>query len=163
MKSVFYFFGAQKSCNVSFFNRFLLFLNQKGRRSSIQPTLIVLYLFTSFPTVLFKIIRYPAVFYYCIYYSVLLLCFLLLYLLQCPDWVADGLRGSICSGILCLLIGVLLVITEVRGIGQLSNCQCNFYCFCYCLGIALLFFFTIRYLCLETWQSNCSIGRGVTS
>ncbi|XP_062173291.1 uncharacterized protein LOC133878775 [Alnus glutinosa] len=31
---------------------------------------------------------------------------------KCPDWVADGLRGSICSGILCLLIGVLLVITE---------------------------------------------------
>jgi hypothetical protein len=25
------------------------------------------------------------------------------------------------------------------------------HCFCYCLGISLLFFFTIRYLCLETW------------
>ncbi|XP_062155337.1 uncharacterized protein LOC133863416 [Alnus glutinosa] len=35
---------------------FLLFLNQIGRRSSIQTTLIVLYLFTSFPTVLFEII-----------------------------------------------------------------------------------------------------------
>jgi hypothetical protein len=65
-----------------------------------------------------------------------------------PDWLADELRGSICSGILCLLIGVLLVITKVRGLG---NGICDCHCACYCLGIALLLFFTIRYLCLETW------------
>ncbi|KAK3223903.1 hypothetical protein Dsin_010928 [Dipteronia sinensis] len=36
---------------------FLLLLNRTGRRSHIQTTLLVLYLFTSFPTVLFKILR----------------------------------------------------------------------------------------------------------
>lgn len=37
--------------------RFLLILNHTGRRSPMQTTLLVLYLFTSFPTVLFKILR----------------------------------------------------------------------------------------------------------
>ncbi|XP_057500500.1 cold-regulated 413 plasma membrane protein 1-like isoform X5 [Actinidia eriantha] len=36
---------------------FLLLLNRIGRRSSLQSSLLVLYLFTSFPTVMFKILR----------------------------------------------------------------------------------------------------------
>ncbi|KAH7566468.1 hypothetical protein JRO89_XS08G0168800 [Xanthoceras sorbifolium] len=36
---------------------FLLLLNRTGRRSHRQTNLLVLYLFTSFPTVLFKILR----------------------------------------------------------------------------------------------------------
>ena len=68
-----------------------------------------------------------------------------------PDWLTDRLRDGIVSGIVCLIIGVSVVITEVRGIGGLGNCQCTFHCFGCCLGIAFLFFFTIRYLCLGTW------------
>lgn len=42
---------------LSLSNRFLLILNRTGRRSSLQTTLLVLYLVTSFPTALFKILR----------------------------------------------------------------------------------------------------------
>nr|XP_028950319.1 cold-regulated 413 plasma membrane protein 4-like isoform X2 [Malus domestica] len=35
----------------------LLILNRAGRRSAMQSNFLVLYLFTSFPTVLFKILR----------------------------------------------------------------------------------------------------------
>ncbi|XP_059458681.1 cold-regulated 413 plasma membrane protein 2-like [Corylus avellana] len=133
----------------------LLFLNRIGRRSSFQTTLLVLYLFTSFPTALFKILRgqfgcwiaFLAVVANLFWPETFPASRFLLFVVA-PDWLADELRGSICSGILCLLIGVLLVITKVRGLG---NGLCDCHCFCYCLGIALLFYFTIRYLCLETW------------
>lgn len=72
-----------------------------------------------------------------------------------PTWVANGLRYSIVGGIFCLIIGVLVVITAIQGIGGFSdcfsNCQCNCHCFVYCLSIGFIFFFTILYLCSETW------------
>lgn len=39
------------------FALFLLILNRVGRKSSVQTTLLVFYLLTSFPTVLFKVLR----------------------------------------------------------------------------------------------------------
>lgn len=68
-----------------------------------------------------------------------------------PDWLADGLRDSIFSGVVCLVVGVSLLITELGGIRRFGSCQWNFHCIASCLGIAFLFFFTIRYLCLGTW------------
>lgn len=69
-----------------------------------------------------------------------------------PNWIAHGLRDSMVGGVFCLVICIAVVITEVRGIGGFRNCRCNFLCFAYCLCIAFLFFFTILYLCLGTWQ-----------
>ncbi|XVF15691.1 hypothetical protein REPUB_Repub09cG0177100 [Reevesia pubescens] len=40
-----------------------------------------------------------------------------------PDWVADRLRDDIVPGIMCLIIAILVVLTEIRGIGGLENCQ----------------------------------------
>ena len=48
---------------LSFSYRFLLILNRTGRRSPLQTTLLALYLITSFPTVLFKILRCFAILY----------------------------------------------------------------------------------------------------
>ncbi|KAK9990491.1 hypothetical protein SO802_025476 [Lithocarpus litseifolius] len=138
--------------------RFLLILNRTGRRSSLQTTLLVLYLITSFPTALFKILRgqigcwvaFLAIAANLYFPQTFPVSRFLLFVIT-PDWLTDRLRDGIVSGIVCLIIGVSLVITEVRGIGGLGNCQCTFHCFGCCLGIAFLFFFTIRYLCLGTW------------
>ncbi|KAK7842097.1 cold-regulated 413 plasma membrane protein 2 [Quercus suber] len=137
---------------------FLLILNRTGRRSSLQTTLLVLYLVTSFPTALFKILRgqigcwvaFLAIAANLYFPQTFPVSRFLLFVVT-PDWLTDRLRDGIVSGIVCLVIGVSLVITEVRGIGGLGNCQCTFHCFGCCLGIAFLFFFTIRYLCLGTW------------
>ncbi|XP_042975474.1 cold-regulated 413 plasma membrane protein 4-like isoform X4 [Carya illinoinensis] len=66
-----------------------------------------------------------------------------------PDGLADGLRDDLFSCIFCLIIGVSLVIIEVRAIGG-GNCQFNCHCFASCLGIVFLFYFTIQYLCWVT-------------
>ncbi|XP_023921471.2 cold-regulated 413 plasma membrane protein 4 [Quercus suber] len=140
------------------FALFLLILNRTGRRSSLQTTLLVLYLVTSFPTALFKILRgqigcwvaFLAIAANLYFPQTFPVSRFLLFVVT-PDWLTDRLRDGIVSGIVCLVIGVSLVITEVRGIGGLGNCQCTFHCFGCCLGIAFLFFFTIRYLCLGTW------------
>ncbi|GMY11608.1 cold-regulated 413 plasma membrane protein 1-like [Fagus crenata] len=134
------------------FALFLLILNRTGRRSPLQTTLLALYLITSFPTVLFKILRgqfgcwvaFLAV-------AANLFCpqtfpvSRFLFFVITPDWLADGLRDSIVSGIFCLIIGISIAITEIGGIG----CNCHF--FGYCLGIAFLLFFAIQYLCSGTW------------
>ncbi|CAN6541729.1 unnamed protein product [Malus baccata var. baccata] len=163
----------------------LLILNRAGRRSAMQSNFLVLYLFTSFPTVLFKILRclltnsfqisitnmptYPSNLqikvcrgqfgYWVSFLAVAANLFFprtvpvsrfLLFVIT-PVWVANGLRDSIVGCIFCLILGVSLVITEIRGIGGFCNCQCNFHCFAYCLCIGFIFFFTILYLCSETW------------
>ncbi|XP_008241613.1 PREDICTED: cold-regulated 413 plasma membrane protein 4-like [Prunus mume] len=136
----------------------LLILNRVGRRSAMQSSLLVLFLFTSFPTVLFKILRgqfgrwvsFLAVAANLIFPRTFPVSRFLLFVVP-PTLVANGLRDSIVGCIFCLMIGVLLFVTEIRGIGGFSNCRCNFHCFAYCLCIAFLFFFTILYLCSETW------------
>ncbi|KAL4645012.1 hypothetical protein ACB092_02G205500 [Castanea dentata] len=140
------------------FALFLLILNRTGRRSSLQTTLLVLYLVTSFPTALFKISRgqigcwvaFLAIAANLYFPQTFPVSRFLLFVII-PDWLTDRLRDGIVSGIVCLIIGVSLVITEVRGIGGLGNCQCTSHCFGCCLGIAFLFFFTILYLCSGTW------------
>ncbi|KAF8410629.1 hypothetical protein HHK36_003161 [Tetracentron sinense] len=38
-----------------------------------------------------------------------------------PNWVAHGLRDTIAGGVLCLIIGILLFIEEIRGTGCCDN------------------------------------------
>lgn len=140
----------------------LLILNRTGQRSGMQSNLLVMYLFTSFPTVLFKILRgqfgywvsFLAVSANLFFPQTFPVSRFLLFVVT-PTWVANGLRDGIVGGIFCLLIGALVVITAIQGIGGFSdcfsNCECSCHCFAYCLSIGFIFFFTISYLCSETW------------
>ncbi|KAL6222477.1 hypothetical protein ACLB2K_005869 [Fragaria x ananassa] len=102
----------------------LLILNRVGRRSGMQSNLLVMYLFTSFPTVLFKILRgqfgywvsFLAVSANLFFPQTFPVSRFLLFVVT-PTWVANGLRYSIVGGIFCLIIGVLVVITAIQGIG----------------------------------------------
>ncbi|KAJ9170813.1 hypothetical protein P3X46_018887 [Hevea brasiliensis] len=132
---------------------FLLILNRTGRRSALQTTLLVLYLFTSFPTVLFNVLRgqfgywiaFLAVAANLFFPETFQVSRFILFVIT-PDWLANGLRDTIASGIFCLLMAVSLLLAELREIGGLRGCGFNCHCFSYCLGIAFLFFFTILYL-----------------
>ncbi|KDP31817.1 hypothetical protein JCGZ_12278 [Jatropha curcas] len=137
---------------------FLLILIRTGQRSALQTTLLVLYLFTSFPTTMFKILR-GQFGYWIAFLAVAANLFFpetfpvsrfILFVIT-PNGLANGLRDTIVGGVFCLILAVSLVITELRGIGGFRNCECNYQCFFYCLGIALLFFFSILYLCSGTW------------
>ncbi|CBI17582.3 cold-regulated 413 plasma membrane protein 1 isoform X1 [Vitis vinifera] len=137
---------------------FLLILNQVGRRSSIQSSLLVLFLLTSFPAVLFNIVRGQIGRWFAFLAVAANLFFPrkfpvagFILLVATPDWLANGLRDSIVGGVFCLLLGVCLVITEIRGIGGCSRCECNLLCFGFSVCISFLFFFTILYLCLGSW------------
>ncbi|KAJ6907348.1 hypothetical protein NC651_017910 [Populus alba x Populus x berolinensis] len=140
------------------FALFLLILNRVGRKSSVQTTLLVFYLLTSFPTVLFKVLR--GQFGYWIAFLVIAanLFFpeafpvsrFILFVIS-PDRLVDGLRNSIAGAIFCLLIGISSVIMEIREIAGNRSTECSFVCWGYCLAISFLFFFTIKYLCLGTW------------
>ncbi|KAL5557221.1 hypothetical protein UlMin_039457 [Ulmus minor] len=125
----------------------LLILNRVGRRSSIQTTLIVFYLFISFPNVLFKILRGT----FGRWLSFLAIAANLFFPEHCPvarfilfvitpDWVTKGLREGLAGSIVCLVIGVLLFITEVRGVRR-TGVPNGFHCFCdfVCIGLILLF------------------------
>ncbi|XP_057500497.1 uncharacterized protein LOC130784594 isoform X4 [Actinidia eriantha] len=68
-----------------------------------------------------------------------------------PDWLADVLHDSIVGGIFCLIFGLLLVVVEIQRIREYANWECNTLNCGYCLGTLLLFFFTIRHLCLGPW------------
>ncbi|XP_031270734.1 cold-regulated 413 plasma membrane protein 1-like isoform X1 [Pistacia vera] len=139
------------------FALFLLLLNRTGRRSHLQTNLLVLYLFTSFPTVLFKILRgqvgcwvaFLAVGANLFYPQTCPVARFILFVIA-PDWLADELRDGIAAGIFCLIMGVLLVIIEIRETRGFRDFECSFYCFGYIIGIFFLFFFTISYLCLGT-------------
>ncbi|KAJ4715030.1 Cold-regulated protein [Melia azedarach] len=133
---------------------FLLLLNRTGQRSHMQTNLLVLYLFTSFPTVLFKILRgdfgrlvaFLATGANLFFPKTFPVARFILFVIT-PDWLAYGVRDGIAAGIYCLIIGVLLIITKIRGIGGFRNCECSLDSFGYFLGIAFLFFCTILYLC----------------
>ncbi|XP_048445608.1 cold-regulated 413 plasma membrane protein 4-like isoform X2 [Pyrus x bretschneideri] len=108
----------------------LLILNRAGRRSAMQSNFLVLYLFTSFPTVLFKILRgqfgywvsFLAVAANLFFPQTIPVSRFLLFVVT-PVWVANGLRDSIVGCIFCLILGVSLVIAEIRGIGGFCNCR----------------------------------------
>ncbi|GLT79965.1 hypothetical protein SLA2020_514300 [Shorea laevis] len=131
----------------------LLLLNRIGPRSHIQTNLLAIYLFISFPTALFKILRGQFGRWVALL-AVALHLFLpktfpvsrfILFVIT-PDWVADGLRDNIVGDILCLIIGVLLCIAKICEIGGLRNFECSFNCSAYFLVICFLFLFTILYL-----------------
>ncbi|THG08561.1 hypothetical protein TEA_015921 [Camellia sinensis var. sinensis] len=120
---------------------FLLIMNRIGRRSSMQYTLLVVYLVISFPTVLFKILRGQFGCWVALLAVAANLSFpdifpvsrFLLFVIT-PDWVADGLRDSIVGGVFSLIVAILLVVMEIRGIGGFANWECNSHCCGYCLG-----------------------------
>ncbi|RXH75216.1 hypothetical protein DVH24_029937 [Malus domestica] len=93
----------------------LLILNRAGRRSAMQSNFLVLYLFTSFPTVLFKILRgqfgywvsFLAVAANLFFPQTVPVSRFLLFVVT-PVWVANGLRDSIVGCIFCLILGVSL-------------------------------------------------------
>uniref|UniRef100_A0A2P2JY26 Cold-regulated 413 plasma membrane protein 4-like n=1 Tax=Rhizophora mucronata TaxID=61149 RepID=A0A2P2JY26_RHIMU len=137
---------------------FLLIRNQVGTKIHAQTTLLMLYLLISCPTLFFKILRGQFGYWIAFLAAAANLFYpqkfpvprFILFVIT-PDWLADGLRDTIIGGVFGLLIGILVVITEIQGIGGFRNCECNLRCFCYCLGTAFLFFFTILHLCLGTW------------
>ncbi|XP_057500495.1 cold-regulated 413 plasma membrane protein 1-like isoform X3 [Actinidia eriantha] len=138
--------------------KFLLLLNRIGRRSSLQSSLLVLYLFTSFPTVMFKILRGQIGCWLAFVAAAVNLFFPEIFPVSrfplfviTPDWLADVLHDSIVGGIFCLIFGLLLVVVEIQRIREYANWECNTLNCGYCLGTLLLFFFTIRHLCLGPW------------
>lgn len=68
-----------------------------------------------------------------------------------PNWVANGLRDSMVGGVFCLVLGVIFVVVEIQGVGGLTDCSCSCRCFFCCIGIGLLFLFTIFYLSWGAW------------
>ncbi|CAI9777490.1 unnamed protein product [Fraxinus pennsylvanica] len=103
----------------------LLIVNRAGRRSSKHTSLLVIYLFICFPTMLFKILRgqfgrwvaFLAVaanlFFPQDFHASRFPLFVII-----PDWLAVELRDSAAvGGILCLIIGVTLVLMEIGQIG----------------------------------------------
>ncbi|XP_052197073.1 cold-regulated 413 plasma membrane protein 4-like [Diospyros lotus] len=137
---------------------FLLILRYTRRRSSMPSTLLVLYLFTSFPTVLFKILSgqfgcwlaFLAVAANLFFPMTFPVSRFLLFVIT-PDALADVLRDSIVGGVVCLTIGILVLVFEIREMGGCGNWEFSPYCCVYHLGIVFLLFFPVLYLCLGTW------------
>ncbi|XAR57863.1 hypothetical protein NMG60_11026147 [Bertholletia excelsa] len=137
---------------------FLLILNRWGRRSTLEYSLLILYLFTSFPTVLFEILRgqfgywvaFLAVAAHLFFPETFPFSRFIIFVVT-PDWVADGLRDTIAGGVFCLVVCVFLVLLEVRGMGGSTGWECNSHCSWYLISILLLILFTILYLCLGPW------------
>ncbi|KAK8703008.1 hypothetical protein V6N13_021340 [Hibiscus sabdariffa] len=119
--------------------RFLLLMNRTGRRSHMLTNLLVLFLFASFPTELFKLIRgqfgcwvgFLAVASNLFFPETFQVPRFILLVIT-PDWLAHRLRYDNVPGILCLIIAILITLTEIRGAGGLENCQCTGYCLSYC-------------------------------
>ncbi|GAB2223987.1 hypothetical protein Droror1_Dr00004732 [Drosera rotundifolia] len=117
----------------------LLVLNQTGRRSGLQASLLILSLLITFPTVLFKILRgefgywvaFLAVVSNFSFPHIIPVSRFLLFVVV-PDWPTYELRESIVGGIICLLFAVLIVVTELHGIGESGTYRCNLHSLGYC-------------------------------
>ncbi|KNA23400.1 hypothetical protein SOVF_025200 [Spinacia oleracea] len=144
----------------SFSALFLLVLNLIGRRSSLQASVLTLFLTASLPEAVFQILRgqfgcWVAILAvaanYCFpnFFPASLSRFILFVVM--PEWLANELRQSIAGGVFCMLICILLLVLEIHANGGCSSCLCNLQCCAYWLSMALLFFFTILYLCLGSW------------
>ncbi|KAK5783032.1 hypothetical protein PVK06_037539 [Gossypium arboreum] len=115
------------------FALFLLLMNRIGQRSHMLTNLLVLYLFASFPTVLFKIVRgqfgcwvaFLAVALHLFFPDTFPVSRFILFVIT-PDWLADRFRDDIVPGILCLVITILVTLLEIRGVGGLQNCEFGF-------------------------------------
>ncbi|XP_039011684.1 cold-regulated 413 plasma membrane protein 4-like [Hibiscus syriacus] len=135
------------------FALFLLHMNQTRRRLHMLINLLVLYLFASFPAILFKLYRGQFGFWIAFLAVASNLFFpetfpvphFILFVIL-PNWLADRLRDDNVPGILCLVIAILIILTEICRAGGLENCQCSCYCLSYWFSIACLFFFTVLYL-----------------
>lgn len=148
------------SWGASFSVLFLLVLNLLGRRSRLQASLLALFLTASLPEAIFHILRGQFGCWVAILAIAANYCFpsifpasvsrFLLFVVM-PDWLAIELREGIAGGVFCLLICILLLILEIHANGGCSSCLCNLHCCAYWFSMALLFFFTILYLCLGSW------------
>ncbi|KAL2905689.1 hypothetical protein RDABS01_004399 [Bienertia sinuspersici] len=148
----------------SFSVLFLLVLNLLGRRSKLQASLLALFLTASLPEAIFQILRashsccrgqfgcWVAILAitanYCFPNILPASVFRFLLFVVMPDWLANELRAGIVGGVFCLLICILLLVMEIHANGACSTCLCNVHCCAYWFSMALLFFFTILYLCL---------------
>ncbi|KAL9245999.1 hypothetical protein vseg_019587 [Gypsophila vaccaria] len=141
----------------SFSAMLLLLLNLIGRRSGVQATLLALILVTGLPAVFFQILRgqfgcwvafLSIAASYILPWTLPVARFLLFVVI--PDSLAYELRESAAGGALCLLLSIVLIVTEVHAMGR-SICTCNWRCLAYWFSMVLLFFFTILYICLEPW------------
>ncbi|KAL5715111.1 hypothetical protein ACHQM5_016986 [Ranunculus cassubicifolius] len=136
----------------------LLSLNPMRQSSRTQTSLLVAYLISSLPTVLFNIIR-GEFGHWVAFFAVAGNLFFprdfsasrFPLFVIIPGWISHELRNTMLGGILCLIIGVLLLVDEIQGIGGCGNCEGNILCLCYCLGIFFLFFFTLLYLWRGPW------------
>ncbi|XP_074309116.1 cold-regulated 413 plasma membrane protein 4-like isoform X3 [Silene latifolia] len=124
---------------VSFSSMVLLALNLIGRRSGLQATFLALILVTSLPAVIFQILRgqfgcwvaflsFAASFFLPSIYPNIVSRFLLFVVI--PDWLAYELREGVVGGVFCLILAVLLIITEVHATGG-CNFSCNWRCLVY--------------------------------
>ncbi|KMT08516.1 hypothetical protein BVRB_6g137990 [Beta vulgaris subsp. vulgaris] len=144
----------------SFSVLFLLVLNLLGRRSRLQASLLAVFLTASLPAAIFQILRgqfgrwvailgiasnycFPSIF------PASVSRFLLFVVM--PNWLANELRESLAGGVFCLLICVSLFIMEIHANGGCSSRLCTVHCCAFWFSMALLFFFTILYLCLGSW------------
>ncbi|XP_039056917.1 cold-regulated 413 plasma membrane protein 4-like isoform X2 [Hibiscus syriacus] len=135
------------------FGLILLLMNRTGRRSHMLTNLLVLFLFASFPTILFKLVRGQFGCWVAFLAVALNLYFpetfpvprFVLFVIA-PDWLAHRLRDDKVPGIICLVITALIILTEIRGAGVLEDSRCSCYCLSYWFSIACLLCFTILYL-----------------
>ncbi|XP_058081075.1 cold-regulated 413 plasma membrane protein 1-like isoform X2 [Magnolia sinica] len=133
--------------------RFLLILNHTGRRSHMQTSLLVAYIFSSLPTVLFNILRgqfglwvaFLAVASHLYFPETFPVSRVVLFVVT-PSWVSHALRDSIAGCISCLVIGAFLLLAQIRGIGGCINCCEDFQRVSYVVIISLLLLFPILYL-----------------
>eukprot|EP00268_Persea_americana_P028092 TRINITY_DN27325_c1_g1_i2.p1 TRINITY_DN27325_c1_g1~~TRINITY_DN27325_c1_g1_i2.p1 ORF type:complete len:185 (+),score=6.97 TRINITY_DN27325_c1_g1_i2:43-597(+) len=137
------------------FALFLLILNRVKRRSHIQTSLLVAYLFSSLPPVLFNVLRsqFGAWVAFC---AVLAHLFWprsfpvsrFLFFVITPNLLVHTLRSSIVASIFCLIIGAFLVVDHIRGSGGCGNCLYESCSLPYILGLPFLLVFPILYLSL---------------
>ncbi|XP_077233221.1 cold-regulated 413 plasma membrane protein 2-like [Tasmannia lanceolata] len=129
---------------------FLLILNHVRRKSHMQTSLLVSYIFLSLPPALFKVLRGQ----FGSWVSFLAVVFNLFYpqsfpasrfplFVVTPSLVAHELRSGVIVCILGTIIGVFILIEHIRGTGGCGNCWLDLHYFSYFVGISFLLFFPI--------------------
>lgn len=64
-----------------------------------------------------------------------------------PNWLSDGLRHGVTGGVFCVMIGVLLIVTEVLKYQSVMAHQSKLHTFGFTICIISLSYFTVLYLC----------------
>ncbi|OMO84236.1 cold regulated membrane protein [Corchorus olitorius] len=120
------------------FALFLLLMNRLGRRSHAQTNLLVLYLFTSFPTVLFELLRgqfgcwvaFLAVASNLFFPETIPVSRFILFVIT-PDWLADRLRDDILAEMKSMgeyTLFLKLAYSSKLGKKFSNNCVVSFSC-----------------------------------